>query len=58
MWNPFLYVFSFCFIRYEEGMLNPFYIFLAFDLYVTRWVCGTLFYMFLVFVLYVTRWVC
>ena len=38
--KPFLYVFSFCFIRYEVGMLNPFYI--VFVLYVTRWVCATL----------------
>ena len=22
--KPFLYIFSFCFIRYEVGMLNPF----------------------------------
>ena len=36
--KPFLY--SFCFIRYEVGMLNPFYIVLV--LYVTRWVCATL----------------
>ena len=38
--KPFLYSFSFCFIRYEVGMLNPFYIVLV--LYVTRWVCATL----------------
>ena len=24
--KPFLYIFSFCFIRYEVGMLNPFYL--------------------------------
>ena len=41
--KPFLYVFSFCFIRYEVGMSNPFYIVLVFVLYVTRWVCQTLF---------------
>ena len=28
MLNPFLYSFSFCFIRYEVGLCNPFYIFL------------------------------
>ena len=55
--KPFLYIFSFCFIRYEVGMLNPFYIFLVFVLYVTRWVCATLLIYF-VFVLYVTVWVC
>ena len=38
--KPFLYSFSFCFIRYEVGMLNPFYIVLV--LYVMRWVCATL----------------
>ena len=38
--KPFLYVFSFCFIHYEVGMLNPFYIVLV--LYVTRLVCATL----------------
>ena len=27
--KPFLYVFSFCFIRYEVGMSNPFYIVLV-----------------------------
>ena len=37
--KPFLYVFSFCFIRYEVGTSNPFYIVLVFVLYVTRWVC-------------------
>ena len=55
--KPFLYIFSFSFIRYEVGMLNPFYIFLVFVLYVTRWVCATLLIYF-VFVLYVTVWVC
>ena len=41
--KPFLYIFSFCFIRYEVGMLNPFYLVLVlFVLYVTRWVCATL----------------
>ena len=40
--KPFLYIFSFCFIRYKVGMLNPFYIVLVFVLYVTRWVCATL----------------
>ena len=41
--KPFLYTFSFCFIRYEVGMLNPFYLVLVlFVLYVTRWVCATL----------------
>ena len=41
--KPFLYIFSFRFIRYEVGMLNPFYLVLVlFVLYVTRWVCGTL----------------
>ena len=38
--KPFLYSFSFYFMRYEVGMLNPFYIVLV--LYVTRWVCATL----------------
>ena len=57
MWNL-LQISTFCFICYLVGYVNPFYICLAFDLYVTRWVCETLFYMFLVFVLYVTRWVC
>ena len=38
--KPFLYSFSFCFMRYEVGMLNPFYIVLV--LYVTSWVCATL----------------
>ena len=38
--KPFLYSFSFCFMRYEVGMLNPFYIVLV--SYVTRWVCATL----------------
>ena len=38
--KPFLYSFKFCFMRYEVGMLNPFYIVLV--LYVTRWVCATL----------------
>ena len=28
MFNPFLYSFSFCFIRYEVGLCNPFNIFL------------------------------
>ena len=55
--KPFLYIFSFCFIHYEVGMLYPFYIFLVFVLYVTRWVCATLLIYF-VFVLYVTVWVC
>ena len=45
--KPFLYVFSFCFIRYEVGMSNPFYLVLVFVLYVTRWVCATLFNIFL-----------
>ena len=55
--KPFLYIFSFCFIRYEVGMLNPFYLVLVlFVLYVTRWVCATLLIYF--FVLYVTVWVC
>ena len=56
--KPFLYIFSFCFIRYEVGMLNPFYLVLVlFVLYVTRWVCATLL-IFFCFVLYVTVWVC
>ena len=45
--KPFLYSFSFCFIRYEVGMLNPFYIVLVFVLNVTRWVCATLLIYFL-----------
>ena len=53
----FLYVFSFCFICYEVGMLNLFYIVLVFVLYVTRWVCATLLIYFVI-VLYVTMWVC
>ena len=53
--KPFLYSFSFCFIRYEVGMLNPFYIVLV--LYVTMWVCATLLIYFVI-VLYVTMWVC
>ena len=40
--KPFLYVFSFCFIRYEVGMSNPFYIVLVFVYTFTRWVCATL----------------
>ena len=52
--KPFLYIFSFCFIRYEVGMLNPFYLVLVlFVLYVTRWVCATLliFFFFLFYML-------
>ena len=57
MFNPFLYSFSFCFIRYEVGLCNPFNIFLLL-FYMLR--CGYVkpFIYFLVFVLYVTRWVC
>ena len=51
--KPFLYVFSFCFIRYEVGMSNPFYIVLVFVLYVMRWVCATLLiYFFIFFICY------
>ena len=52
--KPFLYIFSFCFIRYEVGMLNPFYLVLVlFVLYVTRWVCATLLiYFFVCFICY------
>ena len=52
--KPFLYIFSFCFIRYEVGMLNPFYLVLVlFVLYVTRWVCETLLiYFFVCFICY------
>ena len=39
MFNPFLYSFSFCFIRYEVGLCNPFNIFFVIVLYVTMWVC-------------------
>ena len=50
--KPFLYIFSFCFIRYEVGMLNPFYLVLVlFVLYVTRWVCATLLIFFLFYML-------
>ena len=49
--KPFLYVFSFCFIRYEVGMSNPFYIVLVFVLYVTRWVCATLLIYFFIFLI-------
>ena len=45
--KPFVYIFSFCFIRYEVGMFNPFYLVLVlFVLYVTRWVCATLYIVF------------
>ena len=51
--KPFLYIFSFCFIRYEVGMLNPFYLVLVlFVLYVTRWVCATLLIYFFCFICY------
>ena len=42
MWNL-LHISSFCFICYLVGYVTPFYIFLVFVLYVTRWVCETLF---------------
>ena len=51
MFNPFLYSFSFCFIRYEVGLRNPFNIFLIL-FYMLR--CGYVkpFIYFLVFLFY------
>ena len=42
MWNL-LHISTFCFICYLVGYVKPFLYILAFDLYVTRWVCETLF---------------
>ena len=55
--KPFLYSFSFCFIRYEVGMLNPFY---SFSFCFIRYEVGMCnpFNIFFVIVLYVTMWVC